>query len=281
MKRMKIKFWGVRGSVPSPGPNTYRYGGNTVCVSVNLGGKKILILDAGTGIRNLGKHLEGGSDEIFILLSHRHWDHIQGFPFFNPLYEANRKIHIFSTEQEKKMICSAIDQIDGAHFPVKSKNLPAHYRCITKKIPFYLKDYGINLFMIPTNHPGNGYGFRIENNSSSLVYLTDNELHPPYKKTTPYEEFVQFCMGSDILIHDAQYLEKDMPKKHGWGHSLINQACELAAASNVKHLILTHHDPDRTDNELDMIQKNARVWFKRNNYKIRCTVAYEGLTLYI
>jgi len=276
---MIIKFWGVRGSIPAPGPNTSRYGGNTSCVSINLGSNRILVLDAGTGIRSLGKELGKGSEEIFMLLSHRHWDHIQGFPFFNPIYDANRKIYIFSTEQEKTMICSVIDQMDGAHFPVKSQNLPALYRCITDNMINHLNEYGFNVLRIPTNHPGEGYGFRIEKSGRSVVYLTDNELDPPHFKKTEFADFVKFCSYADLLIHDAQYLQKDLPKKHGWGHSLVSQACSLAAVSNVKHLILFHHDPDRSDDELDLIQENSREWFKMNNYNIQCTVAYEGLTL--
>jgi phosphoribosyl 1,2-cyclic phosphodiesterase len=278
---MKIKFWGVRGSIPTPSPNTVRYGGNTSCVSIHTGMNKILVLDAGTGIRELGKTLSSGNEEIFVLLSHRHWDHIQGFPFFWPIYEPNRIVNILSNEQGKSMICSLINQMDGAHFPVEPQNLPSLHQCINEDVSTFLSHYNFTVSRIATNHPGGGYGYRIQKNGHSVVYLTDNELNPPYKKSTEFEGFVYFCRHADLLIHDAQYIEKDMPQKHGWGHSLVSQVYELAQAAEAKHLILTHHDPDRTDEQIDEIQKKARSWFKNKKLDIQCTAAYEGLTLNI
>ena len=143
----------------------------------------------------------------------------------------------------------------------------------------FMREHGLSISRIPTNHPGGGYGYRIENHGRSVVYLTDNELDPPGQKATQFAEFVQFCRHTDVLIHDAQYLEEDMPHKHGWGHSLASQACELATAAEARHLILYHHDPDRTDDELDVVQQDADAWFKERNANIRCTVAFEGLTL--
>jgi ribonuclease BN (tRNA processing enzyme) len=112
-----------------------------------------------------------------------------------------------------------------------------------------------------------------------VVYLTDNELDPPYAKATEFDGFVQFCRNADLLIHDAQYRENDMPLKHGWGHSLASQACSLAAAAEAKHLVLYHHDPDRTDDEIDAIQEEAREWLRGHASAVRCTAAFEGLTL--
>lgn len=276
---MIVKFWGVRGSIPSPGASTMRYGGNTACVSVDIGSGQILVLDAGTGIREMGKSLAERDAELFILLSHNHWDHIQGFPFFVPLYQSNRKIYIFPTPQAKTMLCSLIDQMDGAHFPVSSDNLQSQYVCVIDNPMDFLRAHGFEISRLATNHPGGGYGYRIEHEGRAVVYITDNEIDPPYEKNTDFDEFVQFCNQADVLIHDAQYLEQDMPFKHGWGHSLVSQACDLAAAAKVGHLILFHHDPDRTDEELDSIQEKARLFFKTNHSDILCTVAYEGLTL--
>jgi phosphoribosyl 1,2-cyclic phosphodiesterase len=274
-----VKFWGVRGSIPSPGASTMRYGGNTACVSIDMGEGKILVLDAGTGIREMGKSLAGSNTVLFILLSHNHWDHIQGFPFFVPLYQLNRKIYIFPTPQAKTMLCSLIDQMDGAHFPVSSEDLQSQYACVTNNPLDFLHSHGLEISRLATNHPGGGYGYRIEHGGRSVVYLTDNEIEPPYEKDTDFDEFVQFCYKADVLIHDAQYLEQDMPHKRGWGHSLVSQACDLALAAEARHLILFHHDPDRTDEELDAIQEKARLWFQAHNPDISCTVAYEGLTL--
>jgi phosphoribosyl 1,2-cyclic phosphodiesterase len=276
---MEVRFWGVRGSVPSPGFHTARYGGNTSCISIRLEEGRLLILDAGTGIRELGKALCSLPDEIYILLSHVHWDHIQGFPFFGPIYQSGRKISMFPTRLGKTMTCSLLEQMDGAHFPVSPEHLPAQPACITENEIDFLRGRGFDLSKIATNHPGGGYAYRLINKGRSMIYLTDNELDPPYKKTTEFEGFVEFCRGTDLLIHDAQYVERDMPQKRGWGHSLVNQACELAAAAAVKHLVLYHHDPDRTDEELDSLQEQARERLGRETPPVKCTAAYEGLVI--
>ncbi len=276
---MRARFWGVRGSIPSPGAATARYGGNTACVSIHLDGRndRVLVFDAGTGIRELGKAIAAGPGEIFILLSHTHWDHIQGFPFFLPIYEPNRSIYVFQTPQDKDMICSLMEQMDGAHFPVNLETLPSLTQCIFEDPISFLRSKGFLVSRIATNHPAGGYGFRVGHEGRAAAYITDNELDPPYRKATDFEGFVRFCQGADVLIHDAQYLDNDMPHKRGWGHSLVSQASELAAAARVKHLILYHHDPERSDSELDAIQEEARLWFRRNHPAIQCTVAYEGL----
>jgi phosphoribosyl 1,2-cyclic phosphodiesterase len=292
---MTVEFWGVRGSVPSPGGDTVRYGGNTACVSIRLPKSGVLVLDAGTGIRELGKDLVSDNEEIFILLSHAHWDHVQGFPFFDPIYQPGRRIFMFPSrhgpsstcgsclwmkEQGREIpVCPLLDQMDGAHFPVALENVPARPECVLEDELDFLRDKGFKLSRIPTNHPGDGYGYRIERDGRSVVYLTDNELEPPYPKTTGFPGFVDFCRDADVLIHDAQYVEEDMPSKHGWGHSLVSQACKLASAAEVGHLILYHHDPDRTDAELDSIDEGARAWLLEHNPSVECTVAYEGLKL--
>jgi phosphoribosyl 1,2-cyclic phosphodiesterase len=276
---MRVTFWGVRGSIPSPGALTARYGGNTSCVAIELGREKTLVLDAGTGIRELGKAMIGRDAEIFVLLSHNHWDHIQGFPFFAPIYQPHRRIYCFPTPQGHTLLYSLLEQMDGPHFPVTPKRLPSQTECITDDVMGFLREHGMNISRIPTNHPGGGYGYRIEHEGRSVVYLTDNELDPPYTKVTEFEAFAHFCQHADLLIHDAQYLPSDMPHKHGWGHSLVSQACELAVAAEVKHLILYHHDPERTDHELDAIQEDARAWFACHEPSITCTVAFEGLVL--
>lgn len=276
-----VKFWGVRGCIPSPGASTVRYGGNTSCVSIDFGSDKILILDAGTGIREMGKTIAKHIAEIYILLSHSHWDHIHGFPFFKPIYQTNKKIYVFPSLHGEELVCSLIEQMDGAYFPVGPADLPSQYECVPRKAISFLRDQGFDISQISINHPGGGYGYRIVNKGRTVVYITDNELNPPYEKATELDEFIRFCEFADVLIHDSQYIEQDMPYKHGWGHSLVSQVCELALAADVKHLILFHHDPDRTDEEVDSIQARARSWFQKNNSKIQCTAAFEGLELKI
>jgi len=131
--------------------------------------------------------------------------------------------------------------------------------------------------MIDTNHPGGAHGYRIEEGGRAMVYMTDNELDPPYPRATEMKELIRFCRDADVLIHDAQYVEADMPQKRGWGHSLVSQACDLALAAQVKHLILFHHDPDRGDAELDAFGEQARLRLKKAGHNVHCTVAHEGL----
>ncbi len=289
---MTARFWGVRGSIPSPGVTTVRYGGNTSCVSLHVAGAKVLVLDAGTGIRELGKTIAQGSEDIFILLSHAHWDHIQGFPFFGPIYQPNRRIFMFPSRLsptsvcglcltakargDDRIFCPLLDQMDGDHFPVQAGSVPSQPTCVKEAELQFLCSHGFHVAEIAANHPGGGFGYRIEDAGKSLVYLTDNELDPPYPKANDLAAFVEFCRDADVLIHDAQYVESDLPQKHGWGHSLVSQACNLARQARVKHLILYHHDPDRSDEQLDQIQEDAR---RRLDGAIRCTVAYEGLSV--
>jgi phosphoribosyl 1,2-cyclic phosphodiesterase len=276
---MTLQFWGVRGSIPTPGPATVRYGGNTACISVDLGHGTLLVLDAGTGIRTLGEHLAARDTDIFVLLSHAHWDHIQGFPFFAPIYQQHRVISIFPTHMGHTLWCPPLEQMDGMHFPVTPEDLPAQVHCLMEKGLEVLQERDCHLSWIATNHPGGGTGYRIEHAGRSVVYLTDNELEPPYEKATSFDEFTEFCRHTDVLIHDAQYLQSDMPAKHGWGHSLVSQACQLAVAAEVKHLILFHHDPGRTDDGLDAIQEETRAWMHIQNRHMQCTAAYEGLVV--
>jgi phosphoribosyl 1,2-cyclic phosphodiesterase len=260
---MKITFYGVRGSIPSPGPDTYRYGGNTSCVHIETASGQDLILDAGTGIRNLGKRLAKKQGTINILLSHGHWDHIQGYPFFKPIYQPDRLIRVYTaTSGHHGQICSLIDQIDGASFPVKATELPSHSECVTEDIDTDLSRQGLQVRRMPINHPGGGYAYRIEEEGTSCAYITDNELEPPNKVATTYGQWVEFCHDVDVLIHDAQYLESDMPHKHGWGHSLVSQVRQLAVDAEVGCLVMFHHDPDRTDTEIDFIQRENEHFFQ-------------------
>jgi phosphoribosyl 1,2-cyclic phosphodiesterase len=260
---MKITFYGVRGSIPSPGPDTSRYGGNTSCVHIETASGQDLVLDSGTGIRGLGKRLREKDTPIDILLSHGHWDHIQGYPFFMPIYQPDRQIRVYtSASGNHGQICSMFDQIDGANFPLKVNELPSQSECVTENVETELARQNISVRRIPINHPGGGYGYRIEEDGTSCVYITDNELEPPGKVSTTYDQWVEFCSGADVLIHDAQYLQSDMPHKHGWGHSLVSQVRQLAVDAEVGCLAMFHHDPDRTDTEIDFIQKDNETFFR-------------------
>ena len=280
MKNIIVDFWGVRGSVPSPGPTTTRYGGNTSCVSITAD-NKILILDAGTGIRNLGSAIISKPDlEIFVIVTHSHWDHIQGFPFFTPIYQPNRPVHMFPTLHKKNVVlASLIDQMDGAHFPITPDQVPSNFNFVTENPLEFLESNGFHLEMVPMNHPGKAFGYKITIDDKIICYFTDNEIDPPYEKSIELNELTNQCRNADILIHDAQYTEDDMPLKHGWGHSLISQVTELGKSAEVKNLVYYHHDPERTDDLLDKELEKAAKTLKENGSSVQPYFAYEGLKL--
>ena len=280
MNNIQVEFWGVRGSVPSPGPTTIRYGGNTSCVSITAD-NKILILDAGTGIRNLGSAIIGQPElEIFVIVTHSHWDHIQGFPFFTPIYQPNRPVHMFPTLHKKNVVlASLIDQMDGAHFPITPDQVPSNFNFVTENPLEFLESNGFHLEMVPMNHPGKAFGYKITIDDKVICYFTDNEIDPPYEKSIELNELTNQCRNADILIHDAQYTKDDMPLKHGWGHSLISQVTELGKSAEVKNLVYYHHDPERTDDLLDKELEKAAKTLKENGSSVQPYFAYEGLKL--
>jgi len=243
------------------------------------GTETVAIFDAGTGIRALSRELVKDNKQILLLLSHTHWDHIQGFPFFAPLWQPDRSIFLSRSERERGLFQTLLDQMDGLRFPLRFEDIEARLLSLTPEDIAKRDALGYRVLRIRANHPGETYGFRAELPGVIVVYLTDNELFPPEPGNTSFEEFTAFCAGADVLIHDAQYLEADMPQKHGWGHSVVRQVRELAVAAGVKRLVLFHHDPDRTDAELDAIQAESDAWFREHAPHIRCTVAYEGLEI--
>jgi phosphoribosyl 1,2-cyclic phosphodiesterase len=277
---MKITFYGVRGSIPTPGYNTAKYGGNTSCVYIELENGQDLILDAGTGIRLLGERLKLTDRPVNILLSHPHWDHIQGYPFFAPIYQPGRPIKVFTTlMNEKDQLFSLFDQMDGASFPVAAKDLPSKATCQLDDIQSTVPEEIVRVTRRELNHPGRGSAYRIEEDGATCCYVTDNELVPPNEEATSYEEWIDFCRGVDVLIHDAQYQEEDMPHKHGWGHSLVSQVRQFAVDAEVRTLVMFHHDPDRTDNQIDFIQQDNEQFFRGKRAPSLSVCAAEGMQI--
>ena len=254
---MKVTFYGTRGSCPTPGPSTLKYGGNTACVLIESNGGDKLILDSGTGIRVLGDEMVKSHEDAFILLSHNHHDHIQGFPFFKPAYQQDRNIHIYPSETSPHQPRAILEQINGSYFPLDEHELKANIR-------FHQPDWRsqpvkINHFYVyrrEINHPNGGSAYVIEVDGKRVAYVTDNELNPPQNAATSAFEWKEFILGVDLVIHDGQYIEADMPLKHGWGHSLIGEVVDLANCSHVKQLAIYSHDPDRTDDDLDRWQQH-------------------------
>lgn len=279
---MRVTFHGVRGSIATPGLSTVRYGGNTVCVDVRLSDGTVLVLDAGTGIRELGRVLlaEEHRGVIHSLITHAHWDHIIGLPFFGPIWRKDTHLvfHPLATAAQEKLRHDSI-LFNEIHFPVRSHDIPARIELVEPKDERWRVGSAI-VTRIALNHPGGAQGFRVDDaDGASLCYLTDNELAPPGPAATSIDELARFSRGAGLLIHDAQYVEADMPAKRGWGHSLVSDVLELAKRAEAATVALFHHEPERGDAELDSIGVTASSWLQTNAPATKAVVAREGLAL--
>ena len=279
---MKITFYGVRGSIPVANKQMMKYGGNTSCVYVQLSDGGHIIFDAGTGIRRLGKELASSNEPIHLLLSHNHWDHVMGYPFFQPIYQKDREIHIYSSQPNSHgQLCTLLDQMDGAHFPITAEQLPSKSRCVLSDIDDELRDSGFTIQRRLLNHPGGGNAYKIIDDGATCAYITDNELDISAKRSANYDQWVEFCSGVDVLIHDAQYRDDEFPSKKGWGHSGISTVRQLALDAEVRELFLFHHDPDRTDAEMDQLFQQTRTFFLEKNQEIQGVCAVEGMSVQV
>ncbi|MFK7845737.1 MAG: MBL fold metallo-hydrolase [Rhodothermales bacterium] len=283
IEHISVRFWGVRGSLPSPGPSTVRYGGNTPCVSIEgsyrNGRKWTAMFDAGTGARLLGQELIQNENDIFFFLTHTHWDHIQGFPFFAPIYQAERKIYLSHLEERRGLFNLLLEQMDGRRFPITQDQIMSLLISMSTEDVEKRSREGYHVDRLRVNHPGETHGFRLHIRDLKVVYIPDNEIDTPNKPWVTFDKLVEFCQDADLLIHDAQYLKEDMPAKRGWGHSIAENVWELALQAKVKQLALFHHDPDRTDDQLDDMLVKSVNWFREKGANVVCHVAYEGLEL--
>jgi phosphoribosyl 1,2-cyclic phosphodiesterase len=255
---MRIKFWGTRGSIAVPGRETIRYGGNTTCLEITLQSGRVIIIDAGTGIRPLGHRLstENEKVDIHLLITHIHWDHVLGFPYFSPLYKAASSIQIDGYPTCVNGLRNTFDNKMGdGFFPVKFADLKAgiHYLKILSHRALEID--GTIIDAMPLHHPQGGFGFRFREGGKVFVFLTDNELRPDAWKGCSPEDYVKFCEGADLLIHDAQYTPEEIEERRDWGHSDYRSAFDVAQKAGVKKLILFHHDPSRTDPQVAEIEQ--------------------------
>lgn len=277
---MRVTFHGVRGSIPTPGPTTVRYGGNSVCVEARLSDGTVVVLDAGTGIRTLGKQLVGEkhSAPIHMLITHGHWDHIIGLPFFAPLYSKETHVVLHPVNERAREMTKRQIVFDGDHFPVRFTDLPAKIEADDTDVNLRIGSARIS--HIALNHPGGAVGFRIDDDDgTSLCYLTDNELSPPSGLVTTPAELAKFAEGTSLLIHDAQYLEEDMPAKRGWGHSVVDEVLALGKQAEARRIVLHHHEPERDDDALDLVAQKAAEWARVHAPAMETIVAREGQSL--
>lgn len=281
---MKIKFWGVRGSIPCPGPQTMKYGGNGACLQLTVEGRKeIIIIDAGSGVRELGnsllKHeLPKGPMDIRLYLSHTHWDHIMGFPYFVPIYIPGTKLKVVGpvSFEDDPLEDVVGGQMKYRYFPINVSELAAEieYDRLREEPEIDLGD-GLIMSTKILNHPITALGYRFEYKGKVFctcydhepyrnLFITDPE-HPEFDEAMAYEgeevakeqnlAVEDFFKGADLLVHDSQYTEEEYQSKVGWGHSTFEHAIESANRAGVKKLILFHHDPDRTDEQIDELAK--------------------------
>lgn len=279
---MQVTFFGVRGSIATPGPSTVRYGGNTVCVEVRLADGSVLVLDAGTGIRELGRSLLANppTGPIHQLLSHAHWDHVIGLPFFGPIWrkDTHLKLYPLATSAQERLRHASV-LFDEIHFPVRAADIPAKLELVDPDAETW-RIGSASVRRIQLNHPGGAQGFRVDDDDgASFAYITDNEISPPGTPTTSLREVAAFTRGVGLLVHDAQYVEADMPLKRGWGHSLVAEVLELGVQAEARTVALFHHEPDRDDEALDRIGQQASAWVGERRSPTRALVAREGLSL--
>ncbi len=294
---MRVKFWGVRGSIPCPGPETVKYGGNTSCIQV-LGGREIIILDAGTGIRKLGLRLSARKRplRIHLLLTHTHWDHIQGFPFFTPIYSPGNELFVYGPRALDKSLEDALmAQMQYSYFPVRGVELAARVRFTElEEENFSIGD--VRFVSKSMNHPIRVLAYRFSHGGRSAVFTGDNE---PYydvlveraarsdAAARGHSEFtdecnrrvVDFCAKADLLVADAQYTDAEYKTKRGWGHSSVSQVLHLARGAGVRKLALFHHEPEYGDRVLDRIERRARAAARRMGCACRVFLAREGQTV--
>ncbi len=290
---MKIQFWGTRGSIPVPGKNTLKYGGNTPCVQVLSENKELLILDGGTGIRELGdKILSDFPDgvEINILISHTHWDHIHGLLFFRPFYFEKYKINLFSNENNGMSVKSILtSQMHPNFFPVSIDNFKAeiNYFPIMHGQNYFFEELKIKINN--THHSKGTLSFRIFEGDKNFVYMTDNELYYKPEKEYPEldsialhnAELIEFVRGADLIIHDSAFNLKDYKRRIGWGHSNNIATVMFAHLAEVNNLFLFHYDPIYKDEDIDILEKISREKIEELNSSLKCKASYEGLALEI
>lgn len=290
----QLRFWGVRGSVPSPGPATVRYGGNTSCLEVR-GDGEIVILDAGTGLRLLGRALMSEFAErclkLTLLLTHTHWDHIQGLPFFLPLLRPENELRILGYEGARLGLDNLlISQMESPFFPIGMRELDGNIRVEElKELEFRVGR--IRVTATHANHPGKCMGYRLFTSAGSIAFFPDNE--PPLGRKRweladdeglaqaerEHQKMVAFLQGTEVLVMDAQYDRQEYEQRAGWGHGCVEDVVSLAIEAGVSQLVLFHHDPDHDDETIDRMTAEARQFAVGLGGILQIEAAQEGTTI--
>jgi phosphoribosyl 1,2-cyclic phosphodiesterase len=284
---MRLRFWGTRGSCPTPGPGTVRYGGNTTCVEVRTDDDELIILDAGTGIRELGRALVTGADgqpirgDVFF--SHAHWDHIQGLPFFTPAFQSRNHFRLWGAPTLLRSLEVVLrQQMSPVVFPIPFESLHARME-FSELAQHHFAGNGYDVRAMNVRHPGGALGFRIEPHDRpdrSVVFIPDNELDrfgDQADDASSREALVGFARHARVLIHDAMYTGTEYMEHRGWGHSSYRDAVDFAIAAEVETLVLFHHDPERTDEGLHEQLGLCRQMVRERGGATVIVAAAEGL----
>ena len=282
----RLKFWGVRGSIPAPGEATRHFGGNTSCVELRADGEHI-ICDAGSGIRPLGLALAEEADgkplDLTLLITHAHWDHIQGFPFFVPAYDPNTRLRILGYEGATEGLRTTLaGQMESPYFPLALDEMPGNIEFEElKEMQFQIGPVLVDACF--TNHPGVCVGYRFQTSGGVIVYMPDNETvarhaadSAAHMPSTMDADIVEFIRDADVLILDAQYDAKEYRAHIGWGHGCVDEVVAMAASANVQRLYLFHHDPAHDDRTISSMVMHARELAKAVGSPMRIEAAREG-----
>jgi phosphoribosyl 1,2-cyclic phosphodiesterase len=277
----RVKFWGVRGSIPTPGPTTVHYGGNTSCVEVRADGQ-IIILDAGTGLRLLGRELLAEFDtqplDLTLLLTHTHWDHIQGLPFFMPVYKPQNHLRILGYEGARHGLeVMLAGQMESPFFPIGLREVPANVIIEElKETDFHVGPVRVQAGH--ATHPGLCVGYRLfTSDGHSLAYFPDNEL--PHQDANQSRRMIDFLRGTDLLIMDTEFDAEEYHQHTGWGHGCLDDVVALALQAEVKTLVLFHHDPNHDDAKISQMLAHARQLVAARNASLHVEAAREGMTV--
>jgi len=268
---MVITCWGSRGSIPVSGKSYIKYGGDTTCMAIHTDNDEIIIVDAGTGIRRLGNHLiKQGRYHCHFLLTHGHWDHLMGFPFFKPLFLSRSVIHMHRAPFHKKFMESMFSKV------MAPPNFPVRYSDLKAKIvweeghPAEFKIGSTTVVPIPISHPNTGKGYKFIENGKAFVFITDNELSFVHPGGLHFQDYVDFCRGADLLIHDGEYTEKEYKNRQEWGHSAYPDTLKLAFDAGVKRLGLFHLNQERTDDQVDALVQDCQRRIARSSNPLDC-----------
>ncbi|MBF0564072.1 MAG: MBL fold metallo-hydrolase [Nitrospirae bacterium] len=277
---MIIRCWGARGSIPVSGKEFLKYGGDTTCIEIRTEKDLVVIIDAGSGIRELGKKiLEEQRDKVSLLFTHAHWDHIMGFPFFRPIYREGMKIDFYGCAFSHDSLQDIISKtMVSPHFPVNFNEVKAEfsYNDVCNRT-FNIDSLAIATIQL--SHPNQGLGYKFTENGKTFVFITDNELTYRHPGGLGFDDYVEFCKGADLLFHDSEYVEDEYEEKKTWGHTAYKNSVRLAIEAQVNRFGLFHHNQNRTDDEQDEIVYDCRRILKAQNSHVECFAVYQGMEI--